>query len=200
MQLAGMGEQRPALGPRQSEPLEGDRQLATRIALGDSVALRQLYDRCVGRAYAIALRILRIRAEADEVVQETFLQVWKKAREYDPSRGGIEGWVVTIARTRAIDRVRERGASTRLTEHIQLEPVPQSARPPAPQEVAESHQEQARVRAALEQLPPEQRAVLELAFYEGLSHREISERTGVPLGTVKTRVRLAMQKLAALLG
>jgi RNA polymerase sigma-70 factor (ECF subfamily) len=184
----------------EGDPFESDRQLATRVALGDSAALRQIYDRCVGRAYAIALRILRTRADAEEVIQETFLQVWKKAREYDPRRGGLEAWVVTIARTRAIDRMRGRGAATRLTEHVQFEPVPESARPLQPDVVAESHQEQARVRAALAQLPLEQRAVLELAFYEGLSHRDISERTGQPLGTVKTRVRLGMLKLSTLLG
>lgn len=162
--------------------------------------MRALYARCSGRAWAVALRILNSRPDAEEVLQETFLEVWRRAREFDPSRGGLETWVMTIARTRAIDRRRAMGTVARVAEEAATEPPPVSAAPVDPSEVAEQGQERARVAAAMSELPPEQRQVVELAYFEGLSQREIAERTGDPLGTVKTRARLALEKLATLLG
>jgi RNA polymerase sigma-70 factor (ECF subfamily) len=170
------------------------------VALGSSEAMRTLYARCSRRAWAVALRILGVRADAEEVLQEAFLEVWRRAREFDPSRGGLETWVTTIARTRAIDRKRALGTVARISEDAAQQPPPVSAAPVDPSEAAAQGQEQARVAAALRELPPEQRTVVELAYFEGLSQREIAERTGDPLGTVKTRARLALEKLAALLG
>jgi len=189
----------PSSKPSDSPELLADRGLVERVAKGDSAALKALYDRCSGRALAICLRILRSRTDAEEVLQETFLQIWKRAREYDAGRGGVEAWVVTIARTRAIDRLRSAGAAARLAESSRSDPAPQSAAVPAPLEVAEARQSRERVMEALTQLPPEQRAAVELAYYEGLSQREIAEKTGDPLGTVKTRMRLGMIKLAQIL-
>jgi RNA polymerase sigma-70 factor (ECF subfamily) len=148
----------------------------------------------------VALRILNSRSDAEEVLQETFLEVWRRAREFDPGRGGLETWVMTIARTRAIDRRRTLSTMARVAADVATRPPPVSAAPVDPSEAAEQGQERARVAAALRELPPEQREVVELAYFEGLSQREIAERTGDPLGTVKTRARLALEKLATLLG
>lgn len=177
-----------------------DRALLQQVALGSSQAMRAVYARCAGRAWAVALRVLNSRADAEEVLQETFLEVWRRAREFDPSRGGLETWVTTIARTRAIDRKRALGTVARIVEDAAHQPPPASATPVDPSEAAVRGQEQARVAAAMRELPPDQRKVVELAYFEGLSQREIAERTGDPLGTVKTRARLALEKLAALLG
>jgi RNA polymerase sigma-70 factor, ECF subfamily len=170
------------------------------VALGNSAAMRTVYARCSGRAWAVALRVLGSRADAEEVLQEAFLEVWRRAREFDPSRGGVEAWVTTIARTRSIDRKRALGTVARIAEDVATQPPPVSATPVDPGEAASLGQDKARVAAAMRELPPEQRMVVELAYFEGLSQREIAERTGDPLGTVKTRARLALEKLATLLG
>ena len=184
---------------RASDPAV-DRALVQQVALGSSAAMRTLYERCAGRAWAVALRILGSRSDAEEVLQETFLEVWRRAREFEPSRGGLETWVMMIARTRAIDRKRTLGTVARVAEEASTQPPPVSATPVDPSESAEQGQERARVVTAMRELPPEQRQVVELAYFEGLSQREIAERTGDPLGTVKTRARLALEKLASLLG
>jgi len=176
-----------------------DRALLQQVALGNSAAMRTLYERCAGRAWSVTLRILGSRPDAEEVLQEAFLEVWRRAREFDPARGGLETWVMTIARTRAIDRKRALGTVARVAEEVATQPPPVSATPVNPSESAEQGQEQVRVAAAMRALPPEQRQVVELAYFEGLSQREISERTGDPLGTVKTRARLALEKLTDLL-
>ncbi|MFL5343343.1 MAG: sigma-70 family RNA polymerase sigma factor [Hyalangium sp.] len=176
-----------------------DRALLQQVALGSGAAMRALYTRCSGRAWAVVLRVLGSRADAEEVLQETFLEVWRRAREFDPSRGAVETWVTTIARTRAIDRKRALGTVARTAEDAAQQPPPMSATPVDPSNAAEQGQDRARVAAALRELPPEQRTVVELAYFEGLSQREIADRTGDPLGTVKTRARLALEKLAELL-
>ncbi|WP_043711259.1 sigma-70 family RNA polymerase sigma factor [Corallococcus macrosporus] len=176
-----------------------DRALLQRVALGSPQAMQDVYARCGGRGFAIALRLLPTRADAEEVLQESFLEVWRRAREFDPDRGGLEGWVTTIVRTRAIDRLRAQGTVARVAEGASHQGPPVSAMPTAPDEAASQEESRARVQEALAQLPPEQREVVELAYFEGLSQREISERTGHPLGTVKTRARLALEKLGGLL-
>jgi RNA polymerase sigma-70 factor, ECF subfamily len=173
-------------------------ELLARAGRGDADALEQLYRRHGPRAMGVALRVLRERSEAEEVLQETFIEVWRRAREYSPSRGTVEAWLLTIARTRAIDRLRSRAARGRMVEAKSAEPPESSPHPPDMLSVAA--QEAARVQAALRALPAEQRVALELAYWEGLSQTEIAERTGQPLGTVKTRVRLALLKLSGLLG
>jgi RNA polymerase sigma-70 factor (ECF subfamily) len=176
-----------------------DAGLLRRIALGDSGALKTLHDRCSGRALAVAQRMLRSRSDAEEVVQEAFLQIWKRAETYDPARGGVDAWVATIVRTRAVDRLRALGANAKMLASNEAAVDVGAPEVPSPSHQLESAQDRARVNAALKELSPEQRSVLELAFFEGLSHREIAERTGQPLGTVKTRVRLGMLKLAGVL-
>ena len=160
------------------------------MGLGD---LRALYRECAGRVMAVALHLLRDRAEAEDVVQETFLELWRRAGAFDPSRASPAAYAVLIARSRALDRLRARSALSRAEGRATLDPPD----PPAgPASQVEAGQEGARVRQALGALPPEQRRVVELAFFEGLSQREIADRTQEPLGTVKTRVRLGMEKLA----
>ncbi len=174
-----------------------DRRLLDRVIGGDTEALRSIYDRCSARAFGVAQQILRARPDAEEILQETFFEVWKRAREFDPARGSVEGWVVTIARSRAIDRLRARGSAARARESDPSSSMSQAAPPPL--EAAERREDRERVAAALKALPVEQRQVLELAYFEGLSQSEIAARLAEPLGTVKTRVRLGMEKLAGLL-
>lgn len=174
-----------------------DVALFGRVARGESAALKVLYDRHAAKALGVATRVLGIASEAEEVVQETFVQVWKRAREYDGKRGAASVWIATIARSRAIDRLRARGASVRKLAAIGNEPIAPNVA--SPLENVEARLAREQIGIALGTLPPEQRRTIELAFFEGLTHREIAERTEQPLGTVKTRVRLAMEKLAALL-
>src|ERR1700694_4018672 len=144
-----------------------DGRLAELVSGGKGAALRAIYERCSSRAFGIALRILGTRPDAEEVLQDTFLEVWKRAGEYDARRGSLEAWVVTIARSRSIDRLRARGTAAKLAE---VAPSPSAPNPPPPQiEAAERRQERERVQAALSSIPAEQRSVLELAYFEGLS-------------------------------
>ena len=160
-----------------------------------------MYDQHASRAITIAYRILRNREEAEDVVQETFLEVWRRAAQFDPGRGGAVAWVVTIARSRAIDRLRARSIAGRTIASAAEEAEACCRwRRHRPRLEAERRRDERRVAAALGALPPAQRRTIELAYFEGLSQSEIAAKTASPLGTVKMRVKLAMAKLAALLG
>jgi RNA polymerase sigma-70 factor, ECF subfamily len=160
-----------------------------RLAAGDHSALGEVYDRYAGLVNGLALRILRNTAEAEEVIQEVFVQVWRQAERFDPARGSVEAWICTIARTRALDRLRRR-ASRREDSDDAI---------PGVSEIPKTVEALA-VRKALETLSADQRTALELAYYEGLTQSEIAERLGEPLGTVKTRIRTAMIRLRDVLG
>jgi RNA polymerase sigma-70 factor (ECF subfamily) len=172
---------------------EADRQLVRAVASGSAEALGRLYDRHAGVVYALARRILTRLEDAEEVVQDVFAQVWRDAGRYDAARATVAGWVVMLTRTRAIDRLRAR--KSRPDQNL---PVDTATAPPAtdparnPEQVAISAEDARGVRQALEVLPEAQRSLVDLAYFEGLTHMEIAERTGVPLGTVKTRLRMAM--------
>ncbi len=178
----------------------GDADLVRRMAAGDEIALGVLYDRWVKLVHSLALHLLRDPREAEEVVEETFWQAWRQAERYDGARGAVSTWLTTIARSRALDRLR---ASRRareepwsaLSAHDVEQLLPDESGSGDPQSAAEEGERRSRVRHALADLPPEQREVLELAYFGGLSQTEIAERTKQPLGTVKTRVRLALEKL-----
>lgn len=177
------------------ESASDELSLLRRVARGEADCLRLVYERHGSRLMAVALRVLKNRAEAEEVVQEAFLEVWRRAGEYDPLRGTPLAWMLTICRTRSIDRLRSRGSQARLvTQADEIAPLGQS-----PLDAVDSREVQSRVGTAMAGLPTEQRRVLELAYFEGLSQSEIAERTGDALGTVKTRVRLGMEKLSAVL-
>jgi RNA polymerase sigma-70 factor (ECF subfamily) len=187
----------PLLAPGEAAPADDDVPLCAQVARGDARALRSLYERHAGRVKAVALRVLASAPEAEEIVQETFVEVWRRSSQYDRGRGAVRAWIVTIARSRAIDRLRSRGAGERTVAGLAREDRPTGG--PSPLEDVEQRIERERVARALAELPDPQRRVIELAYFEGKTQREIAEVTGEPLGTIKTRVRLAMEKLAGLL-
>jgi RNA polymerase sigma-70 factor (ECF subfamily) len=174
-----------------------DRHVLSRIGRGEALALRQVYEACAPRAKAVALRILRDRCDAEDVVQETFMELWRRAPQLDTLPGPVAAWVMTIARSRAIDRLRAESSARRAIEAAadHLVPPPQ----PTPDTLVGLRQDSERVRRALRTLPAKQRIAVKLAYFEGLSHREIAHETHQPLGTVKMRVRLAMDRLSTLL-
>jgi RNA polymerase sigma-70 factor (ECF subfamily) len=174
------------------------RRTLERITEGDQGALRELYDAFAGRALAVALRIVKQTAEAEDIVQEVFLDIWKRASQYTPDRGGVGSWIVAIARNRAIDRIRSVGSAHRVAGAAVSE-VP--TEPPLdPTTAVDDQRARDRVRAALQSLSPGQRKVIELAYFEGLSQSQIASQIGEPLGTIKSRMRAAMSKLADELG
>ena len=141
--------------------------------------------------------MLRDRRDAEEVVQEAFVDLWRRASSFDPARGSALAFLLSMVRSRSIDRLRSRNAAERMRASAAAEP--QAPLAPAPSELVEEKSLRGRIRRALEQLAPSQRAAIELAYFEGLTQREIAEKLGDPLGTVKTRVRTGLQKLSALL-
>jgi RNA polymerase sigma-70 factor (ECF subfamily) len=183
-----------AVGLRQ-RPVDSDAELLARIARGDRAALASLYQALGGQALAVALRVLSSRSDAEEILQDAFVEVWTRAKSYDADRGGARAWVLAIARNRAIDRLRRRGAVARMVSGAANEPT---ATGTTPLELVEQRQAREKIQEALRELTPEQRQVLELGYFEGLSQSEIAARLNEPLGTIKTRVRAALQKLAAL--
>ncbi len=164
---------------------ESSAVLMGRIAQGDQQALGTLYDRFAGLVNGLALRVLHDPAEAEDVVQTVFIQIWRQADRYDPSRGVPEAWITVLARTRALDQLRRR---THRREILTADQGPRSAEaPPWAEQIA--------LRAALAHLPEMERRTIELAYYRGLSQTEIAEYLKTPVGTVKTRTRNGMIRL-----
>ena len=172
-----------------------DVALIRRMADADETALGALYDQWNRSLYSLVLHLLKDADEAEDVVEETFWQAWRKASTYEPSRGAVSTWLLTIGRRKALDRLRARKRHREdpiLGERTFADlPSPE----PDPVQDVEVKEIREKVRAALLELPAEQREVLELGYFNGLSQSEIADATGQPLGTVKTRMRLAMQKL-----
>jgi RNA polymerase sigma-70 factor (ECF subfamily) len=177
---------------------EVDLGLLQRIAARDEAALAQLYDRHSRLAYAVIMRILGSPSDAEEVLQETFVRVWSRADTYDALLGSPATWLTRIARNRAIDRLRAR----RVRENVAVDPVvhagddaPRSEEPvmrDTPETMLEGRTMAFAVRMALAALSPAQRTLIEAAFFEGYTHSELATRFGVPLGTVKTRIRTGL--------
>jgi RNA polymerase sigma-70 factor (ECF subfamily) len=172
---------------------EADIDVVQRLAAGDRDAVAELYDRHAARIMGLAIRIVRNSSDAEDVVQEVFSQAWRTAPNYQPARGTVAGWLLMMARTRAIDRLRSRQARRDAADGADLDGLPADVAPVSEQLIAS--QQAARVREAMMTLPVEQRAALELAYFEGLTQTEIAERTQTPLGTVKTRIRTALTSL-----
>ena len=167
------------------------------VGRGSPEAFEALYDRYSKLAYTVAMRVLSDQTAAEDTVQEAFLSIWRRASSYEPGRGSIRAWICTIVRNRAIDRLR--GESGRGTNELALDdaPLEPSLSDTWTEVVAELSRQQ--IREALSRLPVEQRQTVELAYWCGMSQREIGEAMRVPLGTVKGRARLALIKLRELL-
>lgn len=172
--------------------------LLARLAAGERAALAELYDRFGALVYGVALRVVRDPSIAEEVAQEVFLWVWSNAGGFDRSRGSERAWLTTIAHRRAVDVVRSEQASR--NRHTRVEQA--SAQRPFDEvaETVETRSEEREVRAALDALTPIQRQAVELAYYGGMTYREVADTLGLPLGTVKTRIRDGLRRLSTELG
>ena len=197
-----MPETGPLPSPTGSPGPATDAILVRRILERRPEALAELYDRHAPSLLALARRILARVADtsdAEEVLPEVFLHVWNNAGRYDPARSSVSTWLVLITRSRALDRLRSRKVVERVHEAAHLEDPSADHASPEGLESVFIRERRQRVKSELDKLPPEQRQVLEMAFYEGLSQTEIADRAGLPLGTVKTRTLLAMKKLRSAL-
>lgn len=177
------------------EALRADLDLLGRIAMRDASAVAGLYDRHARTLYSLVHHILRDTAEAEDILQEVFLRVWEKAATYDPVLGSPMAWLVRIARNRAIDKVRSRRSRpvTQSADETLDDRLFDAVAPTPDPERATSESEQQRALAgALSRLAPEQRVLIEQAFFMGYTQAELAERFGLPLGTVKTRIRTGM--------
>jgi RNA polymerase sigma-70 factor (ECF subfamily) len=170
------------------------RQALVRMAQGEHPALATCFDLMGSVVFSLAVRMLRDRAAAEDVSQDIFVQVWRQASHYDATRGSPEAWIMMIARTRILDRIRSRGAGVVLKSVGDNLPDAPAA-DDWPEDLAISREDAAHVRQALADLPAEQKQAVELAFFDGLTHMEIAEKTHVPLGTIKTRIRLGLLKI-----
>ena len=167
-----------------------DAMLFESVAARDSAALAELYDRHGRLLYCLIVRVVNDRGEAEEVLQDVFVQVWKHAGAYNAALGSPTAWLVGIARNRAIDRLRARAVRMRAVETIPEQPPVET-----PEASASVSERQRDVQRALEALPPGQRELIEQAYFLGLTQSELAARFGLPLGTVKTRIRTGLQAL-----
>ncbi len=168
------------------------------VSRGDQQAFAQLYDATSRKVFGIVLHVLRDHAQAEEVTQEVYVEVWRLARRYDSTQGSVTAWLNTMAHRRAIDRVRSAERRTqRERRHFEFQTDDRS---PDPSELVVANDEGRRVRDALAQLSEGQRTAVELAYFQGKTQREVAEVLQVPLGTVKTRIRDGMQRLRKQLG
>ncbi len=175
-----------------------DELLVARVAAGQGWALSELYQRYARLVFHVAFKRLHERATAEEIVQEVFFKVWRSARDFYPERGRFSSWLIGITQNQCIDELRRRSVRPVFEPmEDELEPGPLTDGDPGV--ALDQAVDRERVARALARIPPEQRTVVELAYFEGLSHPEIAYRCGDPLGTVKTRLRLGMQKLRGLL-
>lgn len=171
-----------------------DPELGTRLGAGDEAALAELYDRYGTLAYSVAVRVLGDPGRAEDVVQDVFLKLWNSAANFDAGRGSLRTWLITAVRNRSIDYLRGRGAHERQEREIPATAMDHGTGSDPWREVSLGLERTA-VKEAMDSLPAEQRQAVELAYFSGYSHREISEMIQVPLSTVKGRMRLAMEKI-----
>ncbi|MBC8089130.1 MAG: sigma-70 family RNA polymerase sigma factor [Phycisphaerae bacterium] len=180
-------------------PINEDAELVAAMARQDERAAARFYDKYSAAMFGLAVRIVGEGADAEDVVLDAFTQAWSHAARYESNRGSVLGWLTTITRTRALDCVRSRGRRTKAVDAASRsmgdDPVAVAGAPVTAPEVLELGERAAAVTSAMAVLPGHQRNAIELAFFEGLTHSEIAERLGEPLGTIKTRIRLGMQRL-----
>jgi RNA polymerase sigma-70 factor, ECF subfamily len=173
-------------------------QLIEKVANQDRDAFSQLYDRFSTLVFSLALRMLRVRSDAEDLLQEVFVQVWRQAQGYSSARGSPEAWIINIARSRAIDKIR---SIRRREKNFVLTDDPARAESGENVESSAAESEvKLTMNSALANLPEAQRKVLELAYFDGLTQTEIAERLAEPLGTIKTRMRSGIQRLREMLG
>lgn len=177
--------------------MPSDLELMRGIQAEDSDALSQLYDRYHGILKALILRVVHNEAEADDLLQEIFMEIWKQAKNFSPEKGKPLGWMVTLARRRAIDGLRKKQAYQRAEERLQaeVEQQPDAWVQNTTEEAINFSDTRALVRKVLDRIPPAQQEAIEMAFYRGMSQREIAAKTNTPLGTVKTRLELGLKKI-----
>jgi RNA polymerase sigma-70 factor (ECF subfamily) len=168
-----------------------DMALIVRVNARDEQAVGELYDRYSRQLYSLIVRIVRDRGQAEDVLQDVFVALWTRVHTYDPSLGSPLGWLVRIARNRAIDRLRAAGTRTRTAESLQVVEVDWAT----PEDRASAGEQGRAIARALDTLPTERRALIEDAYFLGLTHAELAARHGLPLGTVKTRIRTGLQML-----
>lgn len=178
---------------RQREQARQDRELLRAVAAGDEGAVGRLYDRYAGLLMAVARRMLGNPSEAEDLVHDVFVEAWRNAVHYDPARGTVRTWLLVRCRSRALDRLR----SPRRSRATDLAEVPES--PTGPEADPSREADRTRLRSGIGMLKPEHRVLIELAYFHGLSSREIADKEGLPLGTVKSRIAAAMRKLRAAL-
>ncbi len=174
-----------------TRPEAGDEmRLVARVRAGDQQALAELYDRYSHVVYGVALRVLQDTGAAEDVLQDIFLQLWRKPDAFDSSRGSLSAWLAVIARHRSIDRLRKRRPETELEDCVIVSATDL-------RDETERSLVIEKVRVVMNEMSPDQRAAMEMAFFQGLTHTEIAEKTGEPLGTIKTRIRSGLQQLRA---
>jgi RNA polymerase sigma-70 factor (ECF subfamily) len=174
---------------------EAQAQLLHRIASQDLAALEEFYDQTSTPLFSVAVRILGDPAEAEEVLQDVFVQIWEKATTFEPALGSSFHWALSITRHRSIDRLRSRQRRARLVDDLQTSAFAEDLEGPSSAKAGLDNDDVATIRAALGGLPREQRQAIEMAFFEGKTHQEIARELGEPMGTVKARIRRGMLKL-----
>ena len=184
----------PLVAPDGLSEGQSEAELMRQVAAGEIGGLEILYDRYHSMAYALALRITTETGLAEDVVQDSFLGVWRNASRYAEDKGSVRGWLLAIVRHRAIDAMRRQRASVAIGEEAD-EAVPAALTLPDIWPEVAGHLDAEQIRRAMTALPPAQRDVIELAYFDGLTQREIAERTHAPLGTVKSRIRLGLASL-----
>lgn len=171
-----------------------DLELLNALKAGQTDALSALYDRYANVVYSLALRILNNPEEAEDITQEIFLKIWNRANLYEPNRGSFNNFLITITRSRAIDKLRSRGSQFRFLQRWQAVIV-HTASPETPLDSVSMEERSHLVQSALERLSDPERQILEISYYEGLSYSETAKRLSLPLGTVKSRARTGLRKL-----